>query len=130
MRPSLGHLLLPVFFVAPIACGGSLDDMSESVEDALVTRVSGSAIPSAYVDPHATYFSARSIATLADVGALRGALASLAQRADGIIAAQPADGRVSTNELLRLEQPGFIQTLFPEEKAALPLFWKLMETVD
>ncbi len=34
------------------------------------------------------------------------------------------------SELLTIERPGFIETLFPEEKAALPSLWALLETTN
>ena len=99
-----------------------------SLDSALITRVQGSTIASPNVDKTKTYLSVRGIDTLMTLGALPGALGSLAQRVDGVIGSKPADGRFSITEILRMEQPSYIRTLFPEERAALPALWALLET--
>jgi hypothetical protein len=109
---------------------GATDIEAETAENAVITRVSGSTTGSNYADGSKTYLSVRTIVTLARVGALNGVLHDVALRADGIIANQPADGRVSLKELVRLEEPTIFGTLFPEEKAALPKIWELMETTS
>ena len=110
--------------------GELTDESGAPAEGAIITRISGSKISSAYASPNATYLSVRSLDTLGQVGALGGVVGALARRADGIIANQPADGRVSVKELLRLEKPDVLKTLFAEEKAALPQVWALLETVN
>ena len=102
---------------------GADDDASD-----LVGRVPGSSISSPNAKPGKTYLTVRGINSLQQVGALEGTLGTLAARVDGIIANQPADGRFSIQELLQIEKPGFIETLFPAEKAALPQLWELLET--
>jgi hypothetical protein len=97
--------------------------------DAIIARRPGSAIRSRYANASALYFSARRIDTLAQVGGLAGPALAVARRADGVIANQPSDGRVAIDELFKLEQPGFINRLFPEERAALGTIWTLMQTV-
>jgi hypothetical protein len=97
-------------------------------EDELIGRVAGSSLNSPNAKSSATYLTARRVDTLQQVGALTGVALGLAARVDGIIANQPADGRVSVQELLQIEKPGFIETLFAEEKAALPKVWETLET--
>ncbi len=114
------------------AVGCAQPDAEESLavgESNIVSRVQGSTLSSAYAKPTATYLSVRNLSTLEQVGALSDqTVGAIAHRVDGIIANQPADGRVSIQELLKIESPGFIETLFPEEKAALPKVWALLET--
>ena len=104
------------------------DDEPASLRSALITRVSGASIASPNVDKTKSYLSERGISTLDTLGALPGALGSLARRVDGILGAKSADGRFSVSEILRMEQPAYIRTLFPDEKAALPRLWALLET--
>lgn len=113
-----------------IGCADAKEDDVASSESGIISRVSGSSLGSAYAKPGATYLSVRNIELLESVGALTEDMTRLAARVDGIIANQPADGRVSVQELLRMEQPGFIDTLFPTEKAALPKLWELLETTN
>jgi len=102
----------------PTPAGGKTD---------AVTRLSGSIIPSGYVNPNATYLSDRAIGSLVEVGALDDVLGEVAYRVDGIIANLPADGRIDVAELVRMEQPSFFATLFPAEQAAFPQLWLLLE---
>ncbi len=104
------------------------DDELASQRSALITRVSGASIASPNIDKTKSYLSQRGISTLDTLGALPGALGSLARRVDGILGAKSADGRFSVSEILRMEQPAYIRTLFPDEKAALPRLWALLET--
>jgi hypothetical protein len=97
-----------------------------SSSDAIAT-LSGEDIPSEYADEDATYLHDRKIAALREVGAIADASDSLAARADGIIDALPADGRLDVEELVRMEEPPYVDALFPEERAALPQLWALME---
>ncbi|HRI50809.1 MAG TPA: hypothetical protein PLW65_11560 [Pseudomonadota bacterium] len=126
----LGGLSLALFACGPQAglSPGDQEDDIASLSSELVTRMQGSTIASPNVDKAKTYLSVRSIGTLESVGALSGALATLARRVDGVIGAKPADGRFSVAEILRMEQPAYIRTLFPEERAALPALWALLET--
>lgn len=100
----------------------------ESLDSSLITRAQGATIASPNVDKTKTYLSVRSIEPLETLGALPGALGSLARRVDGVIGSKPADGRFSITEILRMEQPSYIRTLFPDERAALPALWALLET--
>lgn len=104
------------------------DDELASLQSELITRVQGTTIASATVDKTKTYMSVRSIGTLATLGALPGPLGTLAERVDGVIGSKPADGRFSITEILKMEQPSYIRTLYPEERAALPQLWALLET--
>ena len=97
--------------------------------DAIAT-LSGVDIPSGYVDEDVTYLHDRSIAALHDVGAIADASHSLAVRADGIIDALPADGRLDVEELVRMEQSPYFDSLYPEEQEALGVLWPLLEVPD
>lgn len=127
----LGGLSLVLLACSPQA-NGEPDEVEEadieSLDSALITRVQGATIASANVDKTKTYLSVRGIDTLETLGALPGALGTLARRVDGVIGSKPADGRFSITEILRMEQPSYIRTLFPEERAALPALWALLET--
>jgi hypothetical protein len=125
----LGGLSLAVIACSPQgASQPGEDDELASLQSELITRVQGSTIASPNVDKTKTYLSVRSIRTLETLGALPGPLGTLAQRVDGVIGAKPADGRFSISEILRMEQPSYIRTLYPEERAALPQLWALLET--
>lgn len=126
-RLALG--VLPFFALQVVACSEPEEIVADTAS-ATIHRIPGTSIASPNVDPSATYLSVRRIDTLEAVGAIPGELGALARRVDGIIASQPADGRVSVSELLQIEKPGFIETLFPEERAQLPALWKLLETTD
>lgn len=124
----LGGLTLTLLACAPQASlNGEADDIA-SLTSELITRVQGSTIASPNVDKTKVYLSVRSISTLESLGALSGPLGTLARRVDGVIGAKPADGRFSVAEILRMEQPSYIRTLFPDERAALPALWALLET--
>lgn len=129
----MGGLSLALLACSPQANPRDVsDEVAEedvaSLESALITRVQGATIASPNVDKTKTYLSVRGIAVLDSLGALPGALGTLARRVDGVIGAKPADGRFSISEILRMEQPSYIRTLFPEERAALPALWALLET--
>lgn len=111
-----------------VGCAVPEDIEADTSASDLVGRVDGSTIASPNANAGATYLTARHIDSLEQVGALDGTLDGLAHRVDGIIANKPADGRFSIDELLQIEKPGYVETLFPEEKAALPGLWKLLET--
>jgi hypothetical protein len=123
-------LLVGVSVPMAVGCADQqAEDETGVGESDIISRVQGSTLGSAYAKGNATYLSVRSISTLAEVGALDDRVMNgLASRVDGIIANQPSDGRISVQELLKMEKPGFIETLFPEEKAALPKIWALLET--
>lgn len=139
MSPSLRSLVIPSLFALlatalSVGCAapeGAIapDDATAEGQDELIGRRPGNQIPSPHVKANATYLTARRVDTLAKVGALSGVALELASRVDGIIANQPADGRFSIEELLQIEKPGFVETLFPEEKAALPKVWSMLETI-
>jgi len=125
----LGGLSLALLACSPPSeSQPSEEDELASLQSELITRVQGSTIASPNVDKSKTYLSVRSISTLSTLGALPGALGTLANRVDGVIGSKPADGRFSVSEILRMEQPSYIRTLYPEEKAALPKLWALLET--
>ncbi|MFO0740633.1 MAG: hypothetical protein U0270_32350 [Labilithrix sp.] len=119
--------LVALFALA--ACTAPEAETTAADESDIISLVPGSGIQSPNARHDATYLSVRSIENLRAVGALQGVLADLAARTDGIIATRP-DGRISVQELLQIEKPGFVETLFPEEKAALPKLWALMETTN
>lgn len=128
-RASLFALLAAVAAPAAVGCANPTDEEDAAVaESDVISRVKGSTLGSAYAKANRTYLSVRNIQLLSEVGALTDDIAGLAGRVDGIIANQPPDGRVSIPELLKMEAPGFIETLFPQEKAALPKLWTLLET--
>lgn len=124
----LGGLSLALVACGPQAGMSEEDDDIASLSSELITRVQGSTIASPNVDKSKVYLSVRSISTLESLGALPGPLGTLARRVDGVIGAKPADGRFSVAEILRMEQPSYIRTLFPDERAALPTLWALLET--
>jgi hypothetical protein len=128
-RSRLAFGVLPLLALKVVACSEPEEIVADTAS-ATIHRVPGTSIASPNVDASATYLSVRRIDTLQAVGAIPGQLGALARRVDGIIASQPADGRVSVSELLQIEKPGFIETLFPEERAQLPALWKLLETTD
>lgn len=128
-RGLVGGLSLALWACAPQADQPvAEEDEVDSFRSELLTRVQGSTIASPNVDKSKTYLSVRSISMLDTLGALPGALGTLASRVDGVIGSKPADGRISVTEILRMEQPAYIRTLYPEEKAALPKLWALLET--
>ena len=92
-----------------------------------VSIVHGPSIPSTYVSASKDYLTGRSISSLQSVGALTGDVLALAMRADGIIANLPANGRIEAAELVRMENPAIFATLFPNEQAALPMVWPMLE---
>ncbi len=114
---------------ASAGCSGQEPSVgeTESALDEAATPRKGSSISSPSVDPNKMYWGARTINMLVTVGALTAAEASVAARADGILANTPRNGKVGVDELASLESPDHIDTLFPEEKAVLPKLWKLLE---
>lgn len=115
-----------------VACApeDAAPEPTESVTSELITRIAGSTISSPNANKTRTYLSVRRIDTLENLGAISGALATLAYRVDGVIGAKPADGRFSVAEILKMEDPRYLRTLYPDEKAALPALWALLETTD
>lgn len=113
------------------ACGTDSDiwmpsDAGGGKADAFTT-IKGSDIPSQHVDPNKSYILSRQIATLQQVGAFDVVQDRLALRIDGIIANMPSDKRLHLAELVRMETSAIHDSLFPEEVAALPTYWKMME---
>jgi hypothetical protein len=90
----------------------------------------GSTINSQSVDPNATYWGARSISLLREVGYLTEEEADVANRADGIIANTAPNGRIGVDELAVMESHDHVGTLFPEEKAVIPKLWKILLIED
>ncbi len=91
------------------------------------TLVPGNSISSPNVDPSMTYFDGRRLDHLEAVGGLSPDARAVADRVDGIIDSLPVDGRDQIDEMLRMEQPSYIATLFPNEKVLLPTLWKSLE---
>jgi hypothetical protein len=120
--------LFAVLPFAAVACASSAGGETSSSD--LVERVDGSTLASPNVKPNATYLKQRKIASLEAVGAVGATQLSVAKRLDGIVASAPANGAYGVDELLRMEQPDFIATLRPEERAALPVLWELLETTN
>ncbi len=87
--------------------------------------LAGSSIPSQFVDTSRRYLRQRRIGVLSDVGLDADHLA-LANRVDGVMANSPADGYLHVAELVKMEQPGVFDSLFPSEQAMLADLWKLM----
>ncbi|MEM6293949.1 MAG: hypothetical protein AAGA54_21915 [Myxococcota bacterium] len=108
-------------WMAPAKVGGKAD---------AIATLTGADIPSDFADDDAMYLHDRSIYALQQVDGLPGVLSSLAERADGIIDALPADGRLDVEELVRMEESPYFDLLFPEEQAALPDLWPLLEVPD
>ncbi|MBX3226589.1 MAG: hypothetical protein KIT84_31980 [Labilithrix sp.] len=92
-----------------------------------VSVVPGTSIESPNASPGASYLSSRNIENLRRLGALPGVLTQLARRTDGVLGTSEADGRVSIEELVALEQPGMIEQLVHAERQALPALWRLLE---
>ena len=126
MSPS--HRLLPGLALAVLAActTASSDDPSDAVESD-VTRVPGSSIGSAHVDPAKTYLRRRNVRNLYSTTTLDREAIDVAERVDGVIANKPKDGFVSIDELVAMEKPPQSTVLFPNEKAALPRIWAVME---
>ena len=118
-------------FLLLAACGTDSDIWFPSEDpggkaDAFTT-IKGSDIPSQHVDATKSYMLSRRITTLQQVGAFDMVQDRLAQRIDGIIANMPTDGKLHLSELVRMETPAIHDSLFPDEVAALPTYWKMME---
>jgi hypothetical protein len=92
-----------------------------------VQLLDGSDIPSQYVSANKKYLTSRQLDSLEQVHAFAGTMHAVAMRADGVVANHPADGRLDAGELARFETGELAESLFPEEKAALPKLWKLLE---
>ena len=112
-------------------CGDDDDDWmpptANGKADGALVILKGSDVPSQYVDAGKHYLPSRRIDTLEQIAALKDVPASVAHRADGIIANLPMNGRLDAAELVKMEKPQFFVTLYPEEQQALPLLWKLLE---
>ncbi len=108
-------------WMAPPKVGGKAD---------AIATLTGEDIPSDFADDDATYLHDRSIDALAQVGALSGTRLDVAYRADGIIDALPADGRLDVEELVRMEESPYFDLMFPEEQEALPTLWPVLEVPD
>ncbi len=129
-------LLLPALLLLGAACApggdelGSSDGEEDAVEQGdedLVGTRRGSELGSAFAKATSSYYPSRTIATLEKVSALDAETRAALLRADGIIAAQPSDGKVSLEELVRLEAPEFDRVLLPGERAGRARAWRLME---
>ncbi|AKU99203.1 hypothetical protein AKJ09_05867 [Labilithrix luteola] len=111
------------------ACTTTTDDGDVSTSESGLNEVStprkGNTINSPSVDPTKTYWGARSLTILSNIGALTPEEVTLAKRADGITANAPPNGRLGIDELVELEKRS--GTLFPSERAMLPKLWSLLE---
>lgn len=87
----------------------------------------GSTIASPNVQTNRQYVDGRQIENLVKVGALTADEAALLKRVDGVIANRPPDGRPAIDEMVKLEQPDFRDTLFPQEQALQPTLWRKLE---
>jgi len=95
-------------------CSASLDDADDSVdvgEDAIVGTVLGSSTGSAYASPNGRYYTERDLRSLESL--VDSDTDAVLLRADGIVANQPPNGRVSLAELRRLEDPASQPLLRP-----------------
>lgn len=125
--------LLLLLLAAPTACTALGEDPSDEESDVeqgeseINGTTKGSATGSRFAKANASYMPSRSIATLEAVGALDDDMRATLKRADGIIAAEPSDGKVSLAELLRLEAPEFERVLLPSEAAGRARAWRLFE---
>lgn len=120
---------LLVAAVSPLGCGSSEPEV-ELRESEAVERQDGSSFNSAYADATKTYLSKRAIYSLKKLNAFSNPSLALAKRVDGIIASQPANGLLSTAELLTMEQPENFKYLLAAEKAELPTLWAFLETTS
>jgi len=110
------------------ACGDADGDrlgQQESDFNEGAKRLKGNAIGSPTVDPAKMYWGRRSIAILDGLGALSPVELSVAKRADGILANGPPNGYLGARELAALELR--LDTLFPDERTAIPRLWTLFE---
>jgi len=129
IRSVTSGLLIALGFTS--ACSTS-DDIwyppgSEGGKADSFTTIKGGDIPSAYVSASKSYLISRRIDSLKTVLALDMVETRLADRIDGIIANMPADGRLHLAELVRMEDPAIFNSLFPDEKMALPRLWTKVE---
>lgn len=132
------HRFLPLLLsattlLAASACArdgvdeASEDDVVAEGDHDLVGTRPGSAIRSAYVKPNRSYYPARSISFLTNLGALSGDALAAVRRADGILGAERTDDVVTLEELVRLEAPEIAVALLPSERSGLAKAWRLME---
>jgi hypothetical protein len=88
--------------------------------------IPGTTTTPAGVDPKKTYTPSRSLRTLDVAARLTPEERAVLWRADGMIKSQPADSRVSIEELAQLGAPSFQQVLTPAERAAYAGAWRVM----
>ncbi|MBK8009927.1 MAG: hypothetical protein IPK13_01150 [Deltaproteobacteria bacterium] len=84
----------------------------------------GSQINSRNVDPGRSYARSRDINLLAAAGVPAEEI-DLLRRAD--TTSRTPNGSVEVSELVRMESPRYLETLFPEERALQPSLWTRME---
>ncbi len=89
----------------------------------------GKEIASTFIDQSKRYVDGRSIENLKKLGGLTDLEAQVLERVNGVLANRRND-RPEIDELVRMEQPDFLATLFPEEKAALKSAWRVLEWQD
>ncbi|MBW2528402.1 MAG: hypothetical protein JRI23_29775 [Deltaproteobacteria bacterium] len=118
--------------VAATAVGCAADDdigAEESYMQESTAPISGAEIPSPSVDPNKMYWGGRNISHLEQLGYLEPVAEQLARRADGIIGLLQPNGAIGAKELAKLETEYF-DTLFPEEQAAIPKLWAILQIDD
>jgi len=116
-----------VFFGA--GCDGrddSVQDDSSPIRSGSSIVIPGTDTVPPGVDPNETYTRSRSISILNLVARLSTDEKAVIDRADGMIASTPADGRVSLEELAQLAAPSFMAVLSAGEKAAMSTVWRFM----
>src|SRR5579864_5885193 len=105
-RPALATAPF-LFLLLAAGCTAGSSDAAVTGNDQNLSEAStprkGSTISSPSVDPNKMYWGARSISMLSQIGYLTAAEASVASRADGIIANSPPNGRIGVDELATLE---------------------------
>jgi len=114
---AVGHGLESMWPLPPLA----------GIGDAPIIVVPGADIPSQYVDATKSYVARRRIARLGEAGALDSIARSVAERVDGVLGNQPADGFIDLRELVTFEQPEFLNLLYPDERARFPLLYQRLE---
>jgi hypothetical protein len=118
---------------AIVGCSSPSEDAVASEESGLSETPKprdGSTIQSPSVNPAKRYWGTRSIERLKRLGYLNAMEASVAARADGILANSPPNASIGVDELAVLESPEHSSSLFPDEKAVIPKLWKILEIND
>lgn len=99
---------------------------SEETPVSASNLVAGADVHSPSANPTATYLKSRLLSNLTRLNALPGDLGRVAARVDSGLGPTPGDGVLTLDELIAVDQ--HLDRLLPQEKAALPGLWKLLET--